>query len=407
MYNLALVCRIIGKLVISGGWRASSAMVGGWISTNRTASKTFDLSYRLAPFLHFLLWFRAPIRFSLHTEMKKSDFFYHLPESLIAQKPLPQRSASRLLHLDKQSGAIKDGQFSDFIDMLRPNDLLVLNDTKVIPARLYGHKATGGKIEILIERLESDHQALAHIKASKSPKPGTLLILDDGAICRVIDRENDLFRLVFETEESLLELLAHIGHIPLPPYIERADDSEDIDRYQTLFARQAGAVAAPTAGLHFDQATLDKLDQIGIAKSFVTLHVGSGTFQPVRVDDLSQHLMHKEYFQVSQQTVDAVKHARTRGGRVIAIGTTAVRALESASISGQLQAGFGDTDLFITPGYTFKSVDGMLTNFHLPESTLLMLISAFAGYDAVMNAYQHAISQRYRFFSYGDAMVIM
>lgn len=339
--------------------------------------------------------------------MKKSDFFYHLPESLIAQKPLPERSASRLLHLDKQTGAIKDGQFSDFIDMLRPNDLLVLNDTRVIPARLYGHKATGGKIEILIERLESDHQALAHIKASKSPKPDSLLILDNGAGCRVLNRENDLFRLAFETEATLLELLAQIGHIPLPPYIERADDSDDIDRYQTLFARQAGAVAAPTAGLHFDQATLDKLDQIGIGKAFVTLHVGSGTFQPVRVDDLSQHVMHKEYFQVSQQTVDAVKQARAGGGRVVAIGTTAVRALESASIGGELQAGFGDTDLFITPGYNFKSVDAMLTNFHLPESTLLMLISAFAGYDVVMNAYQHAISQRYRFFSYGDAMVII
>lgn len=339
--------------------------------------------------------------------MKKSDFFYHLPESLIAQKPLPERSASRLLHLDKQTGAIKDGQFSDFIDMLRPNDLLVLNDTRVIPARLYGHKATGGKIEILIERLESDHQALAHIKASKSPKPDSLLILDNGAGCRVLNRENDLFRLAFETEATLLELLAQIGHIPLPPYIERADDSDDIDRYQTLFAKQAGAVAAPTAGLHFDQATLDKLDQIGIGKAFVTLHVGSGTFQPVRVDDLSKHVMHKEYFQVSQQTVDAVKQARAGGGRVVAIGTTAVRALESASIGGELQAGFGDTDLFITPGYNFKSVDAMLTNFHLPESTLLMLISAFAGYDVVMNAYQHAISQRYRFFSYGDAMVII
>ncbi|MGZ4960170.1 MAG: tRNA preQ1(34) S-adenosylmethionine ribosyltransferase-isomerase QueA [Methylomonas sp.] len=339
--------------------------------------------------------------------MKKSDFFYHLPESLIAQKPLQQRSASRLLHLDKKSGALTDGQFPDFVDMLRPNDLLVLNDTKVIPARLYGHKATGGKIEILIERLESSHRALAHIKASKSPKPDTLLTLDNGAVCRVLERENDLFRLAFETEETLLELLTKIGHIPLPPYIARTDDSDDIDRYQTVFAKQAGAVAAPTAGLHFDRETLDKIDRRGIAKAFVTLHVGSGTFQPVRVDDLSQHVMHKEYFQVPEQTVEAVKQARAKGGRVLAIGTTAVRALESASLSGELQARFGDTDLFITPGYRFKSVDAMLTNFHLPESTLLMLISAFAGYDAVMNAYQHAIAQRYRFFSYGDAMVII
>ncbi len=339
--------------------------------------------------------------------MKKSDFYYHLPESLIAQKPLSERSASRLLHLDKKSGAVKDGQFLDFIDMLQRDDLLVLNDTKVIPARLFGHKTSGGKIEILIERIENDRLALAHIKASKSPKPDTLLKLDNGVICRVIDRENDLFRLAFETESTLLELLAQIGHIPLPPYIDRADDADDLDRYQTLFAKQAGAVAAPTAGLHFDQVALDKLDSKGVEKAFVTLHVGSGTFQPVRVDDLSQHLMHKEYFQVPQQTVDAVRQTRLRGGRIVAIGTTAVRALESASAGGELQAGFGDTDLFITPGYRFKSVDAMLTNFHLPESTLLMLIAAFAGYDAVMNAYQHAIAHQYRFFSYGDAMVII
>jgi S-adenosylmethionine:tRNA ribosyltransferase-isomerase len=339
--------------------------------------------------------------------MKKSDFNYHLPESLIAQKPLAERTASRLLHLDRASGAIKDNQFSDFLDLLNANDLVVFNDTKVIPARLYGHKASGGKIEILIERIEGERQALAHIKASKSPKPDSLLNLDGGAICRVIERENDLFRLQFETEQTLLDLLADIGHIPLPPYIERADDSDDLERYQTVFAKQAGAVAAPTAGLHFDQAALDKLEAKGIAKAFVTLHVGSGTFQPVRADDLADHVMHKEFYQVSQATVDAVEQVRARGGRVVAIGTTAVRALESASRSGSLQAGFGDTDLFITPGYEFKSVDAMLTNFHLPESTLLMLISAFAGYDAVMQAYQHAIQQQYRFFSYGDAMVII
>jgi S-adenosylmethionine:tRNA ribosyltransferase-isomerase len=339
--------------------------------------------------------------------MKKSDFNYHLPESLIAQKPLAERTASRLLHLDRASGAIKDNQFSDFLDLLNANDLVVFNDTKVIPARLYGHKASGGKIEILIERIEGERQALAHIKASKSPKPDSLLNLDGGAICRVIERENDLFRLQFETEQTLLDLLADIGHIPLPPYIERADDSDDLERYQTVFAKQAGAVAAPTAGLHFDQAALDKLEAKGIAKAFVTLHVGSGTFQPVRADDLADHVMHKEFYQVSQATVDAVQQARARGGRVVAIGTTAVRALESASRCGSLQAGFGDTDLFITPGYEFKSVDAMLTNFHLPESTLLMLISAFAGYDAVMQAYQHAIQQQYRFFSYGDAMVII
>lgn len=339
--------------------------------------------------------------------MKKSDFNYHLPEELIAQKPLSERSASRMLVLGRQSGAIADQQFLDLLSFLKPEDLVVFNDTKVIPARLYGQKSSGGKVEILIERIESEHQALAHIKASKAPKPGSSLILDGGFSCEMLEREQDLFRLRFNSESSVLDLLTKIGHIPLPPYIDRADDADDLHRYQTLFAQQAGAVAAPTAGLHFDQAMLDQLDAMGIAKAYVTLHVGSGTFQPVRVDNLADHVMHKEYFQVSAATVAAVDAARLRGGRVVAIGTTAVRALESASQSGQLQAGFGDTDLFITPGYRFKSVDALLTNFHLPESTLLMLISAFAGYDAVRQAYQHAIDTQYRFFSYGDAMLIV
>ena len=347
-----------------------------------------------------------PDEFQLAINMKKSDFYYHLPEALIAQKPLPQRSASRLLQLDKTSGALTDGRFADLLTLLRPGDLLVLNDTKVIPARLYGRKASGGKVEILIERIESPYQALAHIKAGKAPKPDSVLILEAAAACRVLERESDLFRLRFETAEALPELLARIGHIPLPPYINRADDSEDLERYQTLFAKQAGAVAAPTAGLHFDRATLDALERNGIAKAYVTLHVGSGTFRPVRVEDLSQHVMHQEYYQVSPETVAAVKHARAGGGRVVAVGTTAVRALESASAGGELQAGCGETALFITPGYRFHAVDALLTNFHLPESTLLMLVAAFAGYDAVMNAYAHAIANRYRFFSYGDAMLI-
>lgn len=338
--------------------------------------------------------------------MKKSDFNYHLPPELIAQKPLAQRSASRLLQLNRHTSTVCDSQFSDFIGMLTRNDLLVFNDTKVIPARLYASKATGGKVEILIERIEGRCQALAHIRASKSPKADSLLRLQNGVVCKVLGRDNDLFRLQFETEASVLELLAQIGHMPLPPYIDRPDDNEDLDRYQTVFAKQAGAVAAPTAGLHFDDATMHKLEQNGIQRCFVTLHVGSGTFQPVRVDDLTQHVMHKEFFQVSEACVEAVKQAKARGGRVVAIGTTAVRALESASVSGELVAGCGDTQLFITPGYCFKTVDAMLTNFHLPESTLLMLISAFAGYQAVMGAYQHAIEQRYRFFSYGDAMAI-
>lgn len=341
------------------------------------------------------------------TIMKKSDFQYHLPDELIAQKPLAERSASRLLIMHRHSGELRDAAFADFLDLLTPRDLLVFNDTKVIPARLYAEKTTGGKVEILIERIEGERRAIAHVRASKAPKADSELLLTNGVRCRVLGREGDLFRLRFESASTLLELLAEIGHIPLPPYIERADDQDDLQRYQTVFARQAGAVAAPTAGLHFDDQTLAELERRGIETAFVTLHVGSGTFQPVRVDDLSQHVMHSEYYDVPATCVEAVQRAKARGGRVVAIGTTAVRALESASQSGQLQAGCGDTRLFITPGYTFRTVDAMLTNFHLPESTLLMLIAAFAGYDNIMNAYQHAIAQRYRFFSYGDAMAIV
>ena len=339
--------------------------------------------------------------------MKKSDFNYHLPPELIAQSPLPERTASRLLIMNRQHGALRDAKFHDFLDLVNEDDVLVFNDTKVIPARLFATKDTGGKVEILIERIESEHQALAHVRASKAPKPNSLLHFVNGEACRMLEREGDLFRLQFDQQRPLLSLLADIGHIPLPPYIERADDENDLERYQTVFARQAGAVAAPTAGLHFDDNVMQTLAQRGIEKTFVTLHVGSGTFQPVRVDDLSQHVMHSEYYEVSPACVDAVQRTRARGGRVIAIGTTSVRALESASSSGSLRAGAGDTRLFITPGYGFKTVDALFTNFHLPESTLLMLISAFAGYDGVMQAYQHAIDQRYRFFSYGDAMIII
>ncbi len=338
--------------------------------------------------------------------MKKSDFNYFLPENLIAQAPLPQRTASRLLMLNRQTGDIRDGQFTDFIDLILPNDLLVFNNTKVIAARLFGAKSTGGKIEILIERVLNDKQALAHIRSSKSPKAGAIIALDKDYSCEVLRREENLFYLSFNGENSVLDILAEIGHMPLPPYIKRGDDESDLTRYQTVFAMQSGAVAAPTAGLHFDEEMLDKIAAKGIERVFVTLHVGSGTFQPVRVENLSEHLMHKEYFSVSQEIVDAVNATRKRGGRVIAIGTTAVRALESASRSGTLQASCGDTNLFIVPGYEFKSVDAMLTNFHLPESTLLMLISAFSTYDNVMSAYQHAIEKQYRFFSYGDAMTI-
>ena len=337
--------------------------------------------------------------------MKKSDFNYNLPDELIAQIPLAQRDASRLLCMDRHSGAINDRYFTDIISLINADDLLVFNDTKVIPARLYGKKQSGGKIEILIERVINAEQAIAHIKASKAPKPGTLIELDQGYECRVLGRVDDLFQLEF-SNLNILDLLDKIGHIPLPPYITRADDASDLTRYQTVFAKESGAVAAPTAGLHFDLAMFEKIKAKNIATAFVTLHVGSGTFQPVRVENLAEHLMHKEYFAVSEQTVEAVNATRARGGRVIAIGTTAVRALESASKSGVLRTGFGDTDLFITPGYQFKSVDAMLTNFHLPESTLLMLVSAFAGYEPIMAAYRHAIDESYRFFSYGDAMFL-
>ena len=337
--------------------------------------------------------------------MKKSDFKYLLPEALIAQKPLAERDGSRLLCMDRNTSVTIDRQFSDFIDLINERDVLVFNDTKVIPARLFGNKQSGGKVEILIERILDDYHAIAHVKASKSPKPGTLIKLDKGFQCLVQGRVDDLFLLEFD-DFKVLELLDQIGHIPLPPYITRADDESDLTRYQTVFAKESGAVAAPTAGLHFDLAMMNKIKAKGAQIVFVTLHVGSGTFQPVRVEDLSDHIMHKEFFAVNQETVDAVKLARARGGRVVAIGTTSVRALESASKSGVLVAGFGDTDLFITPGYQFNSVDAILTNFHLPESTLLMLVSAFAGYQSIMGAYNHAIDHSYRFFSYGDAMFL-
>ncbi len=338
--------------------------------------------------------------------MKKIDFNYILSDALIAQRPLPNRNASRLLCVDRSTGQLLDRHFVDFIDLIDAKDIVVFNDTKVMAARLFGNKASGGKVEVLIERIQDDYRAIAHVKASKTPKPGSLISFEQGFQCEVLGRAGDLFQVRFLGDTSIAQILAQIGHIPLPPYIERQDDGADWERYQTVFAKQAGAVAAPTAGLHFDGAMMDKIAAKGASTAFVTLHVGSGTFQPVRTDDITQHIMHKEYFAVSAVTVQAIQAARSRGGRVIAIGTTAVRALESASVSGQLQAGYGETDLFITPGYVFKSVDALLTNFHLPESTLLMLVSAFAGYQPIKEAYQHAIAQSYRFFSYGDAMFL-
>lgn len=345
--------------------------------------------------------------------MKRTDFSYNLPPELIAQRPLDERDASRLLVLEGASGEINHRQFAQLPSLLRPNDLLVFNNTRVIPARLWGQKASGGKIEILIERLTSSHGAVAHIRSSKSPRAGTVLQLSKergGEVSQhalvVQGRDGDLFELI-SAEIPLAEILRDIGHMPLPPYITREDESFDEERYQTVYSQRDGAVAAPTAGLHFTPELLDTIEQLGCRRAEVTLHVGAGTFQPVRADDIEEHLMHAEFLQVEQSVCDAVAETRARGGRVVAVGTTAVRALESASGSGEgIQPYEGDTDIFIYPGYKFRSVDAMITNFHLPESTLLMLVSAFAGAEPIMAAYAEAIATRYRFFSYGDAMFL-
>lgn len=336
--------------------------------------------------------------------MQVSDFYFELPESLIARHPLSERRASRLLVLDGPSGAINHQQFSDLLDYLRPEDLMIFNDTRVIPARLFGQKASGGKLEILVERVLDEFRVLAHVRSSKSPKPGAVIHIEGGGEAEMLARHDALFELRFA--EPVLGLLERVGHMPLPPYIDRPDDEEDRERYQTVYARNAGAVAAPTAGLHFDEAMLQAIREKGIETEFVTLHVGAGTFQPVRVDRIEDHHMHREWLQVSQAVVDAVERCKARGGRVIAVGTTSVRSLESAARDGQLKAFSGDTDIFLYPGKPFHVVDALVTNFHLPESTLLMLVSAFAGYPETMAAYAAAVEQNYRFFSYGDAMFI-
>lgn len=339
--------------------------------------------------------------------MKKHDFYYDLPEGLIAQEPPEERGASRLLVLDGAKGDIADHQFADLTSLLRPGDLLVFNDTRVIPARLFGQKESGGKVELLVERVLDRHRVLAHVRASKSPKPGTGLIFEGDVRAVMVARHDDLFELCFDGERSVMEVLEHHGHLPLPPYIERAANQRDDDRYQTVYAKHKGSVAAPTAGLHFNDDLLATLADRGVEFAYVTLHVGAGTFRPVRTDDIRQHQMHAEYLEVSQATCDAIAATRQRGGRVIAVGTTSVRSLESAARSGKLQPYSGDTDIFIYPGYQFQVIDGLITNFHLPESTLLMLVSALAGREHIMTAYQHAVEQRYRFFSYGDAMLIL
>lgn len=338
--------------------------------------------------------------------MNVSDFHFDLPDELIARYPLKDRTASRLLCLDGLSGSTSHRQFSDLPGLLQPGDLLVFNDTRVIPARLFGKKETGGQVEILVERVTGEHEIMAHVRASKALKEGQAVILEDGTVMRMTGRHDALFDLFCESSEPVLDVLERIGHMPLPPYVDRPDESSDRERYQTVYAREAGAVAAPTAGLHFDEAMLATLREKGVETAFVTLHVGAGTFQPVRVDRIEDHVMHSEVVQVPQETVDAVERARSRGGRVVAVGTTSVRSLESASRGGQLRTFQGETDIFIHPGYRFQTVDALITNFHLPESTLIMLVSAFAGYDHVMNAYREAVAERYRFFSYGDAMFI-
>lgn len=338
--------------------------------------------------------------------MQLTDFDYHLPPELIASEPLPERTASRLLVLDGNTGVHHDAKFTDLPTLLQPGDLLVFNDTRVIPARLLGQKASGGKVEVLVERVTGTHTALAHIRASKPPKAGSRLQLEGVLEVEVTGRQDELFMVTFLHTEPLLALLERYGHIPLPPYIARADTLADRERYQTVYANKPGAVAAPTAGLHFDKALLDALQAGGIATATVTLHVGAGTFQPVRVQDIAQHVMHAEYAEVPPATCEAVVACKARGGRVVAIGTTSVRSLESAAQGGTLQPFYGDTRLFITPGYRFQVVDMLITNFHLPQSTLLMLVSAFAGHKNIMAAYRHAVQQRYRFFSYGDAMLL-
>ena len=338
--------------------------------------------------------------------MNVSDFHFDLPDELIARYPLKERSASRLLSLDGLSGDTRHLRFTDLPGLLQPGDLLVFNDTRVIPARLFGRKETGGQVEVLVERVLGEHDILAHVRASKALKEGQKVLLEDGTALRMSGRDDALFHLQCDSDEPVLEVLERIGHMPLPPYVDRPDESSDRERYQTVYAREAGAVAAPTAGLHFDDRTLAELESRGIETAFVTLHVGAGTFQPVRVEGIEDHVMHSEVAHVSQETVDAVNAARARGGRVVAVGTTSVRSLESASRGGVVRPFQGETDIFIYPGYRFQAVDAMVTNFHLPESTLIMLVSAFAGYQNVMSAYQAAVAERYRFFSYGDAMFI-
>lgn len=338
--------------------------------------------------------------------MRVADFDFELPEELIAQEPPKKRDGSRLL-VATQSPDLTDGQFGDIINYIAEGDLLVFNNTKVIKARLHGEKETGGKIEVLVERVQDDYCVLAHVRASKSPKENTQLFFRQDIKATVLGREGELFKLSFaQNNQSVWSILDQIGHVPLPPYITRSDSEDDEGRYQTVYAKHEGAVAAPTAGLHFSEEVLAQLKNKGVDFAYVTLHVGAGTFQPVRVEHVEDHIMHSEWFNVPQETVDAIEQTHKAGHKVWAVGTTSLRSLEAGALSGELKAGAQETDIFITPGFQFKVVDGLLTNFHLPKSTLLMLVSAFSGFDWIKQIYQHAVSFHYRFFSYGDAMLL-
>ncbi|UUO22588.1 tRNA preQ1(34) S-adenosylmethionine ribosyltransferase-isomerase QueA [Colwellia sp. M166] len=343
--------------------------------------------------------------------MRVADFSFDLPEELIARYPKANRSASRLLTLSGNSGECRDETFTDIINHVEAGDLLVFNNTRVIPARMFGQKASGGKLEVLVERLLDERRVLAHIRCSKSPKAGSEILLEGKVTATMVARHDALFELEFHGEQPVLSILDDIGHMPLPPYIDRPDEDSDRERYQTVYNEKPGAVAAPTAGLHFDDTLMAKLKAKGVDFAFVTLHVGAGTFQPVKVDEIADHIMHAEYVEVPPSVVEQIKQTKAQGGKVIAVGTTSVRSLESAAKVAKEQdkpfsAFYGDTDIFITPGYEFEIVDALITNFHLSESTLLMLVSAFSGYENIMNTYQHAVEQQYRFFSYGDAMFL-
>lgn len=338
--------------------------------------------------------------------MRRDEFTYDLPDGLIAQYPSEQRGESRLLCLDKNTGQVTDRQFRDLLDLVSGRDLLVFNDTRVIPARLFGRKETGGKVEIMVERILGDDRMLAQMRFSKTPKPGTAIILENQSRLIVAGARDDMFILQRDGTETISSILESIGHMPLPPYIQRKDEVTDRERYQTIYARTPGAIAAPTAGLHFSDEIMQQLGEKKISITFVTLHVGAGTFQPVRVEHIEDHRMHSEYLEVTKEVCDMVNKTKSAGGRIIAIGTTTVRSLETAALSGSLKPYTGETDIFITPGFNFRVVDALLTNFHLPESTLLMLVCAFGGRENVLRAYQHAIQQKYRFYSYGDAMFI-